>query len=578
MKKPTGSSIVSKSRKTNSRIWKRYMRRVRESVRALTGDRKQKGPSLRVALYNRVSIEEQAEGYSIQEQSFANRQFAEQKGWTVIGEYTDEGYSGTNDRRPAFRHLLKDARRQRFDVVIVHKIDRFYRNAQGLLKTHSELSKKDILFISLRENIDFTESWGKVILAVLGILAEIFIDNLREETRKGKLGRARKGLHNGSIPFGYCDGRCSKCAHPNGKDYCPEYAEPDRYRGESLILHPVESAGVKRTYELYATGEYSDGEVADMLNDYVHSLPDGRTIPLRTRGRNYSAKPEDEENTHYRGPGEFTKDTARDILTRPFYAGVAPYYGSHFDGEKVVKNAHPTQLFEQAQHPPIISPALFERCDLVRQARGRRPLGKKKRRRSRIYLLSGLLDCARSGGAMNAQSVGRNKMSRYVCSDRIRHRKPCDQPSVNAEILESQVLGRLLRLCIPHDWHDDILACILDEGGEESLRWQRKQLEESFAEVEAEYETGELSRQAYLRERQAYFRRLRELIPDEHPRVDIAQARCLLNDFPAIWDLATLMEQKQLLQLTLKDAKVDGQKIVDMRWYPPFDQLLGGLE
>jgi len=557
----------------DSQIWKRYMTSVKERVRTLIGDQKLNGPSLCVALYLRISLEEQQEGYSIQEQTIAARQFAEQKGWTIIGEYVDEGFSGTNDRRPAFRRLLSDARRHRFDVVIVHKIDRFYRNAQGLLKTHSLLAKQDILFISIRENIDFTKPWGKVILAVLGILAEIFIDNLRDEVRKGKLGRARKGLYNGSIPFGYCNGRCSSCSDPNGEGYCLEYGQPDRYRGKSLILHPIESVAVKLAFEQYATGEFSDGDIADLLNGYVHRLPDGCAIRFRTKGRNYSARPDDEENRHYRGPGPFAKHSVRDILTRPFYGGVTPYYGSSFDGEKVVKNIYPTELFEEAQHPPAISPSLFDRCHLVRQARGRRPRGGKKRRRSRIYLLSGLLDCARSGGAMNAQTVGRKNTPRYVCSDRIQHRKPCDQPSVNAEILECQVLDRLLRFRIPLDWHDDILACILDEGGEDALRWQRRQLDDTFADVETQYEAGQLSRQAYVRERQAYFRRLRELIPDEHPRVDIAQARCLLNDFPAIWKLATPMEQKQLLQLTLRDAKVDGQEIVEMRWYPPFDRL-----
>ncbi len=564
---------MPESKKKGSPVWRRYMKRVKQQVRTLTGNRKQEGRPLRTALYARVSIEEQREGYSIQEQLLAARRLAEQKGWTVVGEYVDEGYSGTNDRRPAFRHLLSVARRHRFDVAIVHKIDRFYRNAQGLLKTHSQLTKKEILFLSICENIDFTTPWGKVILAVLGILAEIFIDNLRQETRKGKLGRARQGLPNGSIPFGYCNGRCSSCSDPNGPGYCPEYGQPDRYRGKSVVPHPIESVAVKLAFQWYATGEYSDGDIAELLNNHLHRLPDGRTIHFRSKGRNYGDA-EKKKQKHYRPPGPFTKDSVRDILNRPFYGGVVPYYGSRFDGEKVVKNPLPTELFENAQHAPIIPPTLFERCQIVRQAKGRRPRGGQKRRPSRVYLLSGLLDCARSGGAMVAQTAGRNKVPRYVCSDRLQHRRPCDQPAVNAETAESQVVERLLRLRIPLEWHDDILACILDDGGEEALRWQRRLLDEHFAEVEAQYEAGELSRQAFVRERQAYYRRLKQLIPDQHPQVDIAQARRLLNDFPAIWNLATPLERKQLLQLMLHGTKVDGQRIVSTCWNPPFDRLL----
>ena len=559
--------------KKGSPVWKRYMASIREQVRTLTSSSRQEGRPLRVALYARVSIEEQREGYSIQEQLLAARHFAEQKGWSVVGEYLDEGFSGTNARRPAFRSLLRDARRHRFDAVIVHKIDRFYRNAQGLLKTHSQLTKQEILFTSISENIDFTRPWGKVILAVLGILAEIFIDNLREETRKGKLGRARKGLPNGSIPFGYCRGRCSTCSDPNGPGYCPEYGQPDRYRGRSVVPHPIESVAVKLAYQWYATGEYSDGDIAEKLNNHLHHLPDGRTIHFRSKGRNYGDA-EKKKQKHYRPPGPFTKDSVRDILTRPFYGGVVPYYGSRFDGEKVVKNSLPTELFENAQHAPIIPPTLFERCQIVRQAKGRRPQGGRKRQPSRVYLLSGLLDCARSGGAMTAQTAGRNQVPRYVCSDRLQRRRPCDQPAVNAETVESQVVERLLHLRIPPEWHDDILACILDDGGEESLRWQRNLLNKHFAAVEAQYQTGEMSRQAFVRERQAYFRRLKELIPDQHPQVDIAQARRLLNHFPAIWNLATPLERRQLLQLMLQEARVNGQRIVTTRWYPPFDRLL----
>ena len=559
--------------KANSQIWQRYMNRVRERAQILIGDRRAKGSLHRAALYERISIEEQQEGYSIQEQSIADRQFAENKGWIIAGEYVDEGYSGTNDRRPAFRRLLADAQRKQFDVVIVHKIDRFYRNAQGLLKTHSDLSHQGILFVSIKENIDFTKSWGKVILAVLGVLAEIFVDNLRDETRKGKKGRARNGLHNGSIPFGYCTGQCSACTDPNGQGYCPEHGQPDRYRGPSLVLHPVESVAVRLAFEWYATDECSDGDIADRLDAHVHHLPDGSAHHFRTKGRNYRNE-EKKKSPHYRPPGPFTRDTVRDLLKRPFYAGVVPYYGSEFDGEKVIRRSQPEELFEAARHPPIISPTLFERCALLRETRGRRPKGGKVRRPSRIYLLSGHLDCARSGGSMHCQTVGRRKAHRYVCSDRIQHRRPCDQPSVDAEALESQILQHLLDFCIPFDWHDDILACMIDEGGEESLRWQRKQLQEGFDEVETRYQAEQLSRAAYTRARQAYYRRMRELIPAEHPQVDVTRARRLLADFSAIWALATPVEQKQMLRLMLKEARVDGTQIIGIRWYHPFDQML----
>lgn len=188
------------------------------------------GKILRIALYARVSTDEQARSYSIQEQIVAGQAYAEQNGWAVVEAYVDSGYSGTNAKRPTFQRLLHDARQGRFDAVVVHKLDRFYRNAQAMLRVYAELERHGILFTSLTERIDFSLPEGKLMLAVLSTLAEIYITNLRRETRKGKLGRARDGLWNGSIPFGYCRGNCSACTDNNGPDYCPEYGEPNRIR------------------------------------------------------------------------------------------------------------------------------------------------------------------------------------------------------------------------------------------------------------------------------------------------------------------------------------------------------------
>ena len=554
--------------------WRTYLNRVQETCRRITIANRKAKDTLRAVNYVRVSREEEAlYGYSIQEQLIESENFIKQKGWRLVGTYLDDGYTGTNDKRPGFRRLMRDARRGCFDVVVVHKIDRFYRNAQGMLKVHSELTKNNVLFISLREHIDFTTIWGKLILTVLSVLAEIFIDNLREETRKGKHGRARQGLWNGSVPFGYCRGNCSTCTDPNGPDYCPEFGQPDRNTGKGLVPHPIESVAVRLAFEWYATGRYSDRDIADMLNAYEHELPDGRRIHFRSKGRNYKEAPEDaESNKHYSPPGPFGKDTVRSILTRPFYAGVVAYYGSHFDGEQVVKHKWPNEIFP-GKHVPLISTSLFERCQVVREARGQAPQGREQRHAARVYLLSGLLDCARCGEPMRSQSGGGN-VRRHVCSTRIKRKGACDQPSVKAEVLEAQIEEIMSRVRIPDDWQERILAYLLDEGGLEVIRRQRQALEEAFAQVRALYEAGELGRKAYLREKRAYERRLQALRLDDSARPDVAEARRLLSDFPSLWKLATPIEKKGLLQLMLTEARVDDQRIVSLRWYKPFDTLL----
>ena len=148
---------------------------------------------MRAASYSRASTEEQVtEGHSLDAQADSTRRFIESHGWTLVHEYVDAGLSAKRDSaRPALEQLLRDAALGRFDVVVVDKVDRFYRHLQGLLSALDELNDHGVSFVSVRENLDFSTPWGKLALTVLGMLAEIYIDNLREETKKGKRARAR---------------------------------------------------------------------------------------------------------------------------------------------------------------------------------------------------------------------------------------------------------------------------------------------------------------------------------------------------------------------------------------------------
>lgn len=206
-----------------------------------------------VAAYVRVSTEEQAEGHSIAAQLEAIRRYSADQGWEIYREYNDAGYSAAGDDRPAFRRMLADARAGRFQVLVVHKLDRLYRNLKGLLGTLEQLRDWDVAFVSLTERMDFSTPIGKVALANIGALGEFFLDNLRQETIKGKQQRARAGYWNGDLPYGYCKGLCRNCEHVNGRD-CPDYGGPDKSDGRVLVPHPVDSRGLELAFKLHATG------------------------------------------------------------------------------------------------------------------------------------------------------------------------------------------------------------------------------------------------------------------------------------------------------------------------------------
>lgn len=90
----------------------------------------------RVALYCRVSTVDQHPETQLGEL----RQFAANKGFTIVGEYTDQGYSGARARRPELDRMMDDARRHKFDVVLVWACDRLARSTKHLLQTIDELN------------------------------------------------------------------------------------------------------------------------------------------------------------------------------------------------------------------------------------------------------------------------------------------------------------------------------------------------------------------------------------------------------------------------------------------------------
>ena len=120
---------------------------------------------MRAALYARVSTEEQVEGYSLDAQRRAFRDFVNSKGWIVAEEYVEEGRSAhTEDlrKRPVFKEAVDAALDHKFDVLVVHKIDRFSRKLKVTLEYFDKLHKAGVSFVSISEQMDFSTPTGQV--------------------------------------------------------------------------------------------------------------------------------------------------------------------------------------------------------------------------------------------------------------------------------------------------------------------------------------------------------------------------------------------------------------------------------
>jgi site-specific DNA recombinase len=233
------------------------------------------------AIYVRVSSREQVEGYSLDAQRRACREFCASRGHEVVAEYADEGLSARSDnltKRPDFARLLADAEDGRFGVVVVHKMDRFARNLRITLECFERLGKARVGFASVSEpDLDYPTPQGFLFLIMLGALAEWYSRNLATETRKGWAERKQRGLYAGRLPFGAIKG-------PDGVPLAD--TRPLNLNGRSSHNH----GGLMLAFERAADGA-TDAEVAEALNaggyrpPASESLLPGRATDRQARHR-----------------------------------------------------------------------------------------------------------------------------------------------------------------------------------------------------------------------------------------------------------------------------------------------------
>ena len=146
-------------------------------------------PMKRAAIYARVSTKNN--GQNPETQLVALRDYVQNRGWELTTEYVDHGISGSKDSRPQLDRLMKDARARKLDVVIVARFDRFARSTRHLILALEEFQSLGVDFISLNESIDTSTAMGKMVFTVLGAVAELERNIIRERVTAG-LRRAKK--------------------------------------------------------------------------------------------------------------------------------------------------------------------------------------------------------------------------------------------------------------------------------------------------------------------------------------------------------------------------------------------------
>src|SRR5215207_9601843 len=467
----------------------------------------------RVAVYLRVSSEDQVAGYSLSAQERAAETHCRNLGWEIVASYRDEGKSARSDdaiKRPGFRQLMADAEARRFDVVIVHKLDRFARNRRVAFDAFHRLGSVGVGFVSIAENMDYSTPAGQLMLTMLVGMAQFYSDNLSWETKKGKGERKARGLHNGLLPFGTTKG-------PNGLPVLDTTAWACNVATRREI---VPADGLRLAFELAAGGK-SDREIARALNDAGY----------RTSGN--------------RGHNPFTKDTVRTMLINRFYVGDLP------DGQGG---------WVPGKHGALIDPALFERAQRARAANTSRPRWVESKRQP--WGLSGVAVCGGCRANVNAlsHSTGRRRIR---CAGRTQG-NGCEEPSCYADVIENQIGELLAGFAVPEDERGRLLAAWrYFQSRDTGTAAERIRLNRRLARLKEFYLDGEMDRAEYQAERKTATEALAALPAESDPESDAGERlAAFLADVASAWQVATPTERNKLARQLFASVVVSNRTAV----------------
>lgn len=482
---------------------------------------------VKAALYARVSSEEQVEGYSIDAQRRAFQTLCQNKGWVPYREYIEEGKSARTEninKRPVFKEAITDALNKNFDIFVVHKVDRFSRKLMITLEYFDKLGRGDIGFVSIMEQMDFSTPWGKFALSMLGALAELYSDNLSQETQKGWHERRKQGLYCGTLPFGAM----------KNEDGIPIPDMQDRkisIDGHEIVVHNYD--GLEQAFGLSVQGK-SDREVAIALNA-------GR---YRTTG------------TH--GPRPFSRDTMRDMLTNRFYVGEIP-------------NGNGGWL--KAKHDPFIKVELFEEVQIMRQ-KNRTSTHQHTIQTKNVYSLTGIAFCwyCREKGHESRIHIScvKNGKPRMGCYNRAKG-WDCRQKSAPLDLYEQQVRAYLEMFVIPEDYQHKILDMHKKLQQSYDIEKEQKQLQSKLQRLKDLYKWGDISREDYQREKEETVSQLTKLIPFNVSTELLKKFAEFLANVTIAWDQANNEQRNKIARCLFQEVWIKDKEVVAVKPQPEFE-------
>ena len=489
-----------------------------------------------VATYVRVSTQEQAKhGYSVAEQSERLRKYCEARGWALVASYADPGQSGAYMDRAGLQRLIRDVSVGAFDTVLVWKLDRLSRSQKDcMFMVEDVFLKNRIDFISMNENFDTTTPFGRAMVGVLSVFAQLDRDQITERMNMGRVGRAKAGYFSGGsrAPIGY------------------DYVRSEENDGKKILqVNQYEAMQVRMIFDLWLHGQ------------------DGRELSFGDIGAYMGAR----YRTRY-GSWE-TKSTISRLLQNRIYVGEVSFSGEWYPGI----------------HEPIVSRETFDAAQDKIRRYSEHFQNISQNFNGGCYLLSGVLRCGICGGRyfvsskknthVTAAKPGMDYYRSYACYSR---RKPsqkmvklptCRNRIIKLRELDEEVLEEIRHLARHPSEIRKLQAAAAPPKSdrEKALRIRLKDLEKQAAKLIDLYQLGTFDLSA-IKERSDAIQKEKESLTEElrslgqRPgRVSEAEARSVLSSFDAAVKSGDVLRQRAIVRALIDEIVIFPDEI-EIRW------------
>lgn len=363
------------------------------------------------ALYCRLSNEDYSSGESnsIENQKYMLEQYAKEHKFENTKFYVDDGFSGANFERPAFKQMMSDADNGDIAVIITKDLSRLGRDyVQIGLLTEDRFPSMGIRYIAVNDGYDTADPDSNTlsIAPFYNIINEFLVKQTSQKIRATYKAKAERGEWVGTrAPYGYMK----------------DPAAPNKH----LVPDPDASLVVRRIYDMFAMGI--------SLAEIIRKLEEGKIYnPSYYYYKKYGVALKDTDEDY---PYLWTFRTLADILDNPVYIGHTQALKEHkvsYKSKKMIRNPKEAQIFTENTHEAIIDEVTW---DIVRQMRSSR-----RRRTKEGYksIFAGIVFCADCKAKLTCRTTQNKNNVRhtFVCSNyRNQKGEPCSIHTISEKAL-----------------------------------------------------------------------------------------------------------------------------------------------